>query len=75
MIFGKLVHRFGTAEPKSAETVELSEAEFRALIDERVRESVGIPLDEFKAQLADGRLDAEAPSLAGLAILIGARTG
>lgn len=55
------------------EPVELSEAEFRKLLDRQVQESFNMSLVEFRKQVADGRLDPEAPKVARLAMLVGAR--
>jgi hypothetical protein len=57
-----------------AEPRELSREEFRALLEERVIAALGMTLDEFIEALDDGSLDPESPQVAGLAILVGART-
>jgi hypothetical protein len=58
-----------------AEPRELSQQDFVALLEERVRASLGISLDEFVAQLRSGELDPESPGVASLAILVDARAG
>jgi hypothetical protein len=56
-----------------AEPRELSRDDFRSFLDERVRESLGISLDQFLALLRAGKIDPEDPQVAPLAILVGAR--
>jgi hypothetical protein len=56
------------------EAKELSQKEFRRLLEKRVQESFDMSLTDFTAALSDGRLDPESPRVAGLAILLGART-
>ena len=72
-VLDKLTAKLGFGKHDQPETVELTEDAFRAFIEKRVEESVGLPLDEFREQLADGRLDPESPRVAELAILVGAR--
>jgi hypothetical protein len=57
-----------------AEPRELSREEFIELLEERVQAALDMTLDQFIAALEEGRLDPEAPRVAGLAILVGART-
>jgi hypothetical protein len=52
---------------------ELSEEEFRRVLDERVSRTLHMNLDEFAAALREGRLDPEEPRVAGLAILVNER--
>lgn len=54
---------------------ELTQEELRSLLEGEVRTVTGMSLDEFTAALEQGRLDPETPRIAGLAILVGARTG
>jgi hypothetical protein len=56
------------------EPQELSGDEFRALLEERLRETLAMTLEEFAEGLAEGRLDPESPEVAGLAILVAPRT-
>ena len=56
-----------------AEPRELSRDDFRAFLDERIRESLDMSLGEFIEALNAGHLDPETPEVAGLAILVGAR--
>lgn len=58
-----------------AEPREFTPEDFLALLDERVRGTLGISLDEFVAQLKSGELDPESPGVASLAILVDARAG
>lgn len=58
-----------------AEPRELSREDFLALLDERVREALGMSLEDFVAQLKSGDLDPESPGVASLAILVDARAG
>jgi cytochrome P450 len=52
---------------------QLTDQEFRALLERRVRERFNMSLDEFVRAVEDGRLDS--PDVTDLAILVGARTG
>ena len=54
--------------------IELSAEEFRALLDDRCRQHLGISLEEFAAQLADGTLP-DHPAVTELAILVGSHPG
>lgn len=63
--------RFGR---RASEARELNEDELRALLDSEIRETAGMSLPEFTAALEQGTVDPESPRLAGLAILLGART-
>lgn len=53
---------------------ELSAAKMRRLVESDIRRVTGMSLTEFKTALADGKIDPEEPKLAGLAMLVGART-
>jgi hypothetical protein len=53
---------------------ELNREEFLAFIDARVQATLDMSVDEFMAALESGKLDPESPRVAGLAILVGART-
>ncbi len=53
---------------------ELSRADLIVLLDETVRASLGMSLADFREGLEAGRIDPESPRVAGLAILVGART-
>ena len=54
-----------------AEPRELNREEFRDFLDQRVRASLHMTLDEFITELREGRLDPESPQIASLAILVG----
>ena len=56
-----------TAEPQ-----ELSQEDFEALLEERVRAAFDMSLSEFVAALRDGTLDPESPRVAELALLVSA---
>jgi hypothetical protein len=55
------------------EARELTRDELREVLEERVRQEFDMTLAEFVTALDKGRLDADAPHVAGLAILVGAR--
>ena len=57
-----------TPKPK-----ELSDEEFRNVLNERAKRTLNMNLDEFTVALREGRLDPEAPKVAGLAILVNER--
>lgn len=59
------------AQPKPK---ELSEEDFRLVLDGRVRRTLDMSLEDFTAALKDGRLDPESPKVAGLAVLVDSRT-
>lgn len=56
-----------TAEPG---VVELSPAEGRAFLDEKVRRALGMTLEEFEAAYDAGRLDLERPEVLELVMLL-----
>ena len=57
-----------------AEPIELDGNDFRQLLEERVQASLGMSVGEAVLALREHRLDPESPRIAGLAILVGART-
>jgi len=58
---------------RDPEPKELTEDEFRALLEERVQRTLGMSLSDFKAALREGKLDPDSSRVAGLAILVGER--
>jgi hypothetical protein len=72
--FGKSRDWLRHSSGNDAAVKELSGDDLRALLDAEIQESVGMSLSEFTAALEEGRLDPESPGVAGLAILVGART-
>jgi hypothetical protein len=52
--------------------VELSREELQEVLEQRIREELGMSLAEFEEALESGRIDADDPRFAGLAILMGA---
>ena len=57
-----------------AEPIELDRDEFWTFLDARVRATLDMSLPDFIEGLRLGELDPEEPQVAGLAILVGART-
>ncbi len=55
-----------------AEPEELSQEDFTALLEERIRASLGMSLAEFVTALRNEELDPESPRVAELALLVGA---
>ncbi|MER3410839.1 MAG: hypothetical protein C4306_12390 [Thermoleophilia bacterium] len=55
------------------EAIELTDEEFAALVERRIRDRLGMSLEEFRDAISSGALDPEGPNVGDLALLVGAQ--